>query len=355
MKNKYKILIAAVILLSIYVLYLLMFNKETVSTVKVKKGKLITLVYATGNVYADSYATLRVEEGGNVVFLNAHEGQFVRKGELLLKTDTDLLYLQQKDAETNLQKAKVELANKAKTLDRNKKLLAGNSITVKEYDDSKREYDLAEIDLTAKNVALNLIKEKISKKEIHAPFNGLIVSVKTKKGDYLTPNADCFDILEPSSILINAQVDEQDLGKIEMGMPAIVSFDAFPNDKFTGKVFRIVPRTDEVTKINKVYIKLASLPPKINIGMTSTINIKTNEIPNAVTIPQSAIINKGSQLFVYSVQNGILAKKIISVGKTDGTNAEILNNSLSENDVIVANPKDNYKDGMKVKIKESNG
>lgn len=355
MKNKYKILLGILLLLIVYVFYLLLFHKETVNTIKVKKGKLTTLVYATGNVYADSYATLRVEEGGNVVLLNVHEGQFVRKGELLLKTDTDLLNLQQKDAETNLQKAKVELANKAKTLERNKKLLEGSSITVKEYDDSKREFDLAEIDLTAKTVALNLIKEKISKKEIHAPFDGLIVSVKTKKGDYLTPNADCFEILEPSSILINAQVDEQDLGKIETGMPSIVSFDAFPNDKFAGKVFRIVPRTDEVTKINKVYIKLTSLPSKVNLGMTATINIKTNEIPDAVTIPQSAIITKGAQPYVYSVQNGILSKKTISVGKTDGTNAEILNNSLSENDIIVANPKDNYKEGMKVNTKESNG
>lgn len=355
MKNKYKILLGIAVLLFVYVFYLLLFNRETVNIVKVKKGKLITLVYATGNVYADSYATLRVEEGGNVVSLNAHEGQFVKKGELLLKTDTDLLYLQQKDAETNLQKAKVELANKEKTLDRNTKLLAGNSITVKEYDDSKREFDLAEIDLTAKAVALNLVKEKISKKEIHAPFDGLIVSVKTKRGDYLTPNAECFEMLEPSSILINAQVDEQDLGKIETGMPSIVSFDAFPNDKFSGKVFRIVPRTDEVTKINKVYIKLASLPPKINIGMTATINIKTNEVPEAITIPQSAIINKEAKPYIFSVQNGILAKKIISVGKTDGTNAEILNNSLSENDIIVSNPKESYKEGMKVKTKESNG
>ena len=167
MKNKYKVILIIAVLLLAYILYTLLFHKESVNAITVKKGKLITLVYATGNVYADSYATLRVEEGGNVVFINAHEGQFVKKGELLLKTDTGLLALQLKDAESNLQKAKVELQNKTKTLDRNKKLLAGNSITVKEYDDTKREYDLAEIELSAKMVAFDIIREKISKKEIH--------------------------------------------------------------------------------------------------------------------------------------------------------------------------------------------
>ena len=186
---------------------------------------------------------------------------------------------------------------------------------------------------------------------MHAPFNGLLVSVKTKAGDYLTPNADCFDILEPSSILISGQVDEQDLGKIEIGMESIVSFDAFPDEKFHGNVFRIVPKTDEVTKINKVFIKLNSLPKKLNVGMTATINIKTGETLNAITIPQSAVINKEAKSFVFTVRDGKLFKKAITIGKTDGTNAEILSGNLAENEIIVDKPKDSFDDGVKVKIK----
>lgn len=351
MKTKYKILIAFAALIIIYLIYSLFFQKENVVSVKVKKGKLLSIIYATGNVSADSYATLRIEDGGNAVIVNGVEGEFVNKGDLLLRTDMNLLSLQLKDSESSLEKAKIDLDSKEKELNRNKKLLESKSITVKQYEDTKRDFDFAKVELSSKMLAIDIIREKIKKKEIRAPFTGLLVSVKAKKGDYLASNTECFEILEPSSILISGQVDEQDLGKIELQMESVVSFDAYPKEIFEGKVIRIVPKTDEATKINKVYVKLNSLPKKLNFGMTATINIKTGETPEAITIPQTAILISEDKSFVFVIKNSVLEKREVSIGKTDGKFAEILSNNLNEEDIVVDKPKDSFETGKKVRIK----
>ena len=91
--------------------------------IRLTKGKLTTVVYATGAVTADSMATLRSESGGNVIYTAGKEGKKCRKGEVLLKTDQQELILKIQQAENDIASTKVDLNDKKLNLERIEALL----------------------------------------------------------------------------------------------------------------------------------------------------------------------------------------------------------------------------------------
>lgn len=350
MRKKYLIVISLIVLILIYFLYRGLFVHEKVKTVKIKRGNLITLVYATGIVTADSVATLRSESGGIVKFIAGKEGMFVKKGEILLRTDQKDEALKIRDVENQIEQAQIELISRQRDMERKESLIKTNSITKKEYEDAKQAYELSKVTLQQKKIALDAAKQNITNTEIAAPFSGIIVSLKVNLGDYLAPNADCFEILAPGSILVKGEVDEQDLGKINKGMPSIVAFDAYPDEKFDGSVQRITPKTDETTKTSKVYIKLNKATEKLNLGMTATINIKTGEKDNVLLLPRTAILQDKINSYVFKVKNKHLEKVILLPGQSDGEYAEIPDGKVSEGALVVDQPGTNLKENMKVDI-----
>ncbi|MGE5350670.1 MAG: efflux RND transporter periplasmic adaptor subunit [Acidobacteriota bacterium] len=350
MKKKYIVIISLVLIVAVYVIYKALFNHEKVQTVPVTKGNLITLIYATGTVTADSVATLRAEAGGIVKYIIGKEGMYVKKGTVLLRTDRSDQELRLRDAENQIETAELDLQAKERDLKRKESLYKTSSITKKDYEDAKQSFDLSRVSLNQKKLSLDIARQNLTKTEVTAPFSGVLVNVRVNLGDNLTPNAECFEIMAPNSIVVQGEVDEQDLGRINSGMPAVVAFDAYPNDKYEGVLQRIVPRTDEATKTSRVYIKLKQSPEKLNLGMTATINIKAGEKQNALLLPRTAILEENRNRYVFKVEGERLKKVQLNTGNLDGKFADVSESGLPEGTKIVDQPKGSFTDNMRVDV-----
>ena len=349
MKLKHIILLAAGIILAGYIAYQIFFVREKVVAATVTRGQLVSLIYATGKVTADDIAILRCESGGNVTFLDVREGASVRKGALLLSSDKSEILLKINQAENEIKTTEVDLRDKKTNVDRLSNLLQEQSITQKEYDAAKRDYDLALIALDRSRIMLNQERENLSKRAVTAPFDCVVYSVSVNLGDYLPPNTECFRILAPGSILIEAQVDEQDLAKVAAGQHSLVAFDAYPGKKYDAVVTRIVPQTDEATKTSKVFLKLSALPPNLNIGMTATVNIIAGNRDDVLILPKIAIINKNNKQFVFQIVDGRLHETEVTLGILEGNFVELLS-GVSQGMQVVREPKSAYTENMKVAI-----
>lgn len=350
MKKKYMAFGAVAGAIVLYTIYHTIFVHETVKVSEVQKGNLVTVVYATGNVSADSTATLRSESGGVVTFVGAHEGMRVRSGEVLLKTDDsdDLLKVEQ--AKADLQSAGIDLQDKVQNLSREETLFKSNSVTQKSLDDAKRDADLAKVNLEQRRIALDIAKEQLSKTRVTAPFSGVIISAGAKLGDYLLPNGVCFQMIAPTSILVEAEVDEQDFARVSKGQRCVVAFDAFGSERFDGYVYRIVPKTDEATKTSKVFVNLTSPPPNLNVGMTATVNIISSELHNVILVPRTAVMQLPDSNVVYMVERGKIKEVRVRLGATDGRLSEVLGNDLTPGTKIISQPGPGLEDGMRVEV-----
>ncbi len=349
MKRKYVIAAGIIAILILFVIYKNLFVHTKVNVIKLIKGDLITLVYATGSVTADTMATLRNESGGIVKMINTLEGSRVKKGQLLLTTDQEDKKLNLRQAQSDLERAKIELANETINFEREKKLKASNTITQNDFNNAKKDYDLAVLKVEQQNIIVDKANEDLSKTETYAPFNGVIVSSDVNLGDNLAPNSICFQIVSPSSILVEGDVDEQDLSKISLKQISVVAFDAFPDKNFDAYVYRIVPKINEATKTSKIYLKLINIPQNLNVGMTATINIETGKMNNVLLIPRSAILKDADGSYVYKIINGQLEKTIIKTGNNSGGNyTYLISGNIKAGDIIAASPSEEWKNGLKV-------
>ena len=352
MKRKYLVFGIAAVVLVVYVVYRALFVYEKVAVTTVQKGNLVTVVYATGNVNADSTATLRSEAGGIVTYVGAHEGMHVKRGEILLGTDDsdDLLRVEQ--AKADLQSAQIDLRDKLQNLERTKALFKSSSVTQKALDDAQRDVDLATVNILQRKIALDIAKEQLSKTRLAAPFSGVIISASAKLGDYLLPNSVCFQMIAPTSILVEAEVDEQDFARVVKGQKCVVAFDAYGDRKFDGHVYRIVPKTDEATKTSKVFIRLANPPENLNVGMTATVNIISSDLHDVLLVPTSSVIQLAGSSVVFAVDGGRVKKIGVTLGTTDGKFSEVLRGDLRPGTEIISQPAPGIKDGMSVDVAE---
>ena len=277
--------------------------------------------------------------------------RFTGKNSVILRTDAADLALRIKQSETDIATAEVELQDKKINYKRLLSLYKGSSVAKKDLDAAKRDYDLGIIAVDRSRIMLAKEKEALSKSEMKTPFDCVVISSKVTIGDNIASNTECFRVIAPSSLLVEAEVDEQDLGKVFTGQQCLVAFDAFRDQKFDGKVYRIVPETDRTTKTSKVFVKLDRIPDNLNTGMTATINIVAGVNENVLVIPKTAVVMKNGRNSVFVVENSKLRETEVSLGVSEGKYSEV-SSGLPEGSVIVAEPKTEYVTGKKVRIKQ---
>lgn len=125
--------------------------------------------------------------------------------------------------------------------------------------------------------------------KILAPLNGKIILRNIVEGQTVGASTVLFAISD--LLIVVANVDESDIGKVKLGQKAFVNFDAYPDKEITGKVFQILDegKNSNNVIIYKVKIKLASIPYFLKSQMTANIKIRVTENKKALVIPSDAI------------------------------------------------------------------
>ena len=158
--------------------------------------------------------------------------------------------------------------------------------------------------------------------------------------------------------IVRAQVDEQDIINVRLGMPVLVTGEDFPGKTIHGHVATIAPiatkSTDATSTAKQVLttIQLDQNPPFLRDGMSADVDILTTSIPRSIVIPNDAITKEGGKSYVYVVQDGTARKRSIVTGKAGDTQT-LVKSGLAAGDTIVAQKPLGITDGAKVKAMPS--
>lgn len=269
---------------------------QVVEVVTLKKRDLTETLNLVGSLAANESAEMRTEIGGIVRGIYFDEGQRVQAGDLLLKID---------DAELRAQEAQIVARfNLAKlNVERSENLSQSRTIAQSEYDRARSEFAAAEAELT-------LIRLRLSKTEIRAPFDGVVGSRVISPGDYVTPTTVITTIDDLSRLKIDFQVPERFLAKVHPGTVVRVRTRALSEyesgEELVGEVYFVSSTIDRAVRSSEVKAVLQSTTPGLRPGMFANINLVLAEKTGVLAVPEGAILtnSRGIQIITVDTSDG---------------------------------------------------
>jgi len=154
------------------------------------------------------------------------------------------------------------------------------------------------------------IQAKLSDGEIVAPIDGIITQMDAKIGQVASPATPLVSIISNGQFEVDADVPETDVGKLAVGNTVAMTFDAFPNETFTGKVFYI-NQAETITQgvvDYKVKVSFDTPDARMKSGLTANLDIATKKDANVLILPQYAILINDTGSFVETLS---AAKKVV--------------------------------------------
>jgi len=174
-----------------------------------------------------------------------------------------------------------------------------------------------------------------------SPIDGEVIVATTQPGQTVT-TSDAVVVLS-DRLIVRAQVDETDIGKIKLKQGAFITLDAYLDTKIGAIVDHIYYESETVNNVTiyKVDLIPENTPEFFRSGMNATIDFKAESRENALLLPVEAVRKEKDESYVLLKQNGSNnpAKRIVKIGITDDKNYEILSGVTSSDTVLVTTKK----------------
>ncbi len=338
-------------------------TSETISGVALVTAQRTAIpdyIEATGTVRAAQSAQLAGQVMGTITRVNVHEGDAVRRGQVLITIDEAQPHAAYQSATAGLRASReaitaadADYALAASTMQRYQMLYDKKSVSPHEYDEVKAKLALATARRDAAHAnsaqAEAVVAEAgatVSFTKIRAPFDGLVVAKLADAGAMASPGVPLLVIEDPSRFRLEAEVDEGQMGVVRLGENVPVVLDSLGAPPITGKVVQIVPAADPASRTFAVKIDLPS-NPKIRSGLFGRARFPQGE-RQLILLPQTALLHRGQLDAIYVVgKNEIAALRYVSLGKSSGNEVEVLS-GLDNGERVVAQPADRELSGKRI-------
>lgn len=171
---------------------------------------------------------------------------------------------------------------------------------------------------------------------LYAPAGGVVVEKSAVEGGRVMPGMDLFRIADLSTVWVDGEVFEKDLGGVRTGQHATVTFEAYPGETFEGRVSYVYPNVSLEARTGRVRLALSNPGLRLKPGMYARIELHAAGERNALVVPRSAVHSTGARSLVFVRQaDGALVHREVTLGRVAGSDVEILS-GLAAGETVVA-------------------
>jgi HlyD family secretion protein len=327
--------------------------------VDVTSGSIVEKAVAVGQIQPRQKFQVKSKISGIVRRALVQVGDTVRAGDALFEIGPDPTPLEVTEVDRQVDSAQASY-NRAKTDFDRAQELAKSGVMPKSDTDQKREaFELARValekavqnrDLTRKGRLTQSGTESI----ITAPAAGTILTRSVNPGDPIVPltsyqpGTEMATVADMSDLIFMGTVDEIDVGKLRVGMPARIKVGALPTDVVTGKVSRIAPQAQQKEGATLFDVQIELEPGQkitLRAGYSANADVIIREKKDVLTIPERLVTYEdgGKKATVEVAQTDPKAKpkKVeIKTGISDGLNVEVLEGVKKGDRLVEAPPKE---------------
>jgi RND family efflux transporter MFP subunit len=348
---------------------------ETTTVTRISPTQSKQILIGSGYVVAQRKASVASKGTGRLVELNVVEGQVVHKNDILARiesSDMEAAIAQARagieQARAGLKQAEAEQVDAKTAFERAKNLLAVGSIAQAEFDmaDARAKRAVAAVSaaqasIKAGEAALKAAEIQLENTRIRAPFDGTVLTKNADIGEVVAPFAaslgskgNVVTMADMSSLEVEVDVSESNIERIYAGQPCEITLDAYPDRRYRGVVSKIVPTADRTKATVQTKVRFSDLDERVLPEMGSKVAFLAQDIdqskiaaPMKTAVSTSSIINIDGKNYAFIVKDNALVRREVQTGDAAGAMIEIVS-GLEPGDVVVAVPKSDLKDGMKV-------
>jgi HlyD family secretion protein len=348
---------------------------QTTPVVTAYPSQQFVVLNSTGYVVAQRKAAIASKATGRLEWLGVAEGSRVKAGDVIARLDNRDVAAQAQSADANVraaraavEQAQVEDRDAQAQHKRNVDLVAKGFVSQSATDTSKARADRAVAGVASARAALGAAEANAKNAAvavdytlIRAPFDGVILSKSANVGDMVTPFSSAADskgavvaMADMSTLEVEADVSESSLGKIKVDMPAEITLDALPNDRFRGRISRMVPTVDRAKATVMTKVRFDAIDPRVLPEMSAKVSFLSQEVTPEQQKPLTAVSSdafaqRDGRSVVFVIRDG----KAVAVAVTPGAKVGDLTavtGDLKSGDKAILRPDEKLAAGALVKV-----
>lgn len=324
----------------------------TVETAAVRRADMATQITVVGNLIGRATVEAGPKVAGRLESVSVRLGDRVSRGQMIAKVDDRELQEQVKQAKASydvsaatIRQREADLRLAQTNLDRSRNLYERELIPKQTFDDTDARHqaavaqlDLARAQFAQTQARLDELKINLSNTIITSPVSGFVAKRVLDPGGWVTPNTAFISVVDIGVVRLVANVVEKDLRRVTLGLRADVAVDAYPGEKFIGKVAHVAPVLDPATRTAQIEVDIDNAQFRLKPGMYAKVSFTVDKRENALVIPMVALVDVGGNRGVFMTREGqqgqVANFKKIDIGLVDQNLAEVTS-GLSEGEIIV--------------------
>lgn len=334
-----------------------------------------TLLNATGYVVAQRKASVASKATGRLEWLGVREGSPVTEGEVIARLENRDVTAQMQQAAANVNVARAnlgqgeaELKEAERAFKRSEDLLRQNFVAQAAHDTALSRLDKAKANIASLAAAIAAAEAAhrnaqvaVDQTLIRAPFTGVVLTKNANVGDNITPFSAAADtkgavltMADMSSLEVEADVSESNIGKVKVGQPCEIQLEALPDVRLQGTVSRLVPTVDRSKATVLVKIRFTDPDPRVLPEMSAKVAFLDKAVPAAERTPRlamqaGAVVQRDGRSIAYVVADGRVRETVVEVGARIGELVAV-NSGVKAGDKVVLRPSDRLRDGAAVTV-----
>lgn len=252
-------------------------------------------VSATGTINPIEMVDVGTQVSGKISEVRVDFNDQVKKGQVLARMDTRILKSTMRESRANVDKAEITLEQTKRELERQKQFVESGVSPKVELEKAQDAYNNAVATLHIAKLQLQKNSINLGFAEIVSPINGVVISRNVEVGQtvaasFSTPTL--FTIANDlKEMKIEASIDEADIGQVKQYQKVVFTVDSYPEEDFSGVVAQVQLKPTVVQNVvtYNVIVLIENPEMKLMPGMTATLIIQTEERPNSLSVPNSAL------------------------------------------------------------------
>lgn len=315
----------------------------------VKEGIIAPETEFIGTVYYQEVSDVASEVSGSVDFVAFEEGQRVKKGDVLVKLSSDLLEKTLQATRASHEQVLSELENALLHLKRVEELHKEELIPEKTFDDARFSAKGLEKKAASLEAEVERIEIEMMKKEVKAPFDGVVLKRYVDRGEWLSPGNPVATVAKDDMVDVVVDVPEEVIRKVRPDMEVSVHAGG---GRMTGKVFYTIPSGDVATRVFPIKIRIQNNGSLI-AGMEARVNMPVGDSKRAFIVNRDALITKFGTTSIFVVVESKAKMVPVNVVGYQGKKVGVESNALKAGLDVVVKGNERLMDGQPVMVKNS--